>query len=437
MNIYLEPSGYRLLNVGDAAMQMIAAERLADFWSPATLSATTEDVRKLAYFCPSVVPVSAASRRSFFSDKLLGERLHKSLPDVVSKQVKNLAPLVRRRFPNFVNLVANRRKSAKNDEASADFWTTLKNSDLVVVSGAGSMTDAFETHARTILETLDLASELKIPAVMFGQGIGPIKNSGLLEAARRVLPKVDLICLRESRKGVELLKDFGVSTGKICVTGDDAIETAYNARKKSIGNLIGVNVRVADYSKVEVSEAAAIAETLRKIAGRYQTELLPVPISFQSGERSDIHVLQSIAAAKNVDYTSDESKTPAFVIRQISHCRIVITGSYHAAVFSLAQGIPVVCVAKSEYYLDKFYGVAEQFQVGCRVVSWQSGFDPAALTEAVENAWNEAEAVKEPLLEQARKQIAQGRAAYQKLYELMAARKSPVNRRSFNVAEQT
>jgi len=164
--------------------------------------------------------------------------------------------------------------------------------------------------------------------------------------------------------------------------------------------------------------------------------VLPVPISFQAGTRSDIAVLNSIPCVKKVDYDRDENKTPAFIIEQISRCRVVITGSYHAAVFSLAQGIPVVCVAKTAYYLDKFFGVAEQFKAGCRVVSWATGFDSNALTAAVENSWNEAETVKELLLERARKQIAEGRAAYRKVSELIAGRKSAVNRRSFNVAEQ-
>ena len=34
--------------------------------------------------------------------------------------------------------------------------------------------------------------------------------------------------------------------------------------------------------------------------------------------------------------------SPLRVIEEIGHCRIVITGSYHAGVFALSQGIPVV-----------------------------------------------------------------------------------------------
>ena len=30
--------------------------------------------------------------------------------------------------------------------------------------------------------------------------------------------------------------------------------------------------------------------------------------------------------------------------------RLVITGSYHAGVFALAQGVPVLALAKSAYY---------------------------------------------------------------------------------------
>lgn len=434
MNIYLEPSGYRLLNVGDAAMQIAAIERLRDFWSLAHISATTEDAKRLAYFCPSVAAVSALSRRRFFSENVFGKRLHEILPGVLSEKIINLSPVLRRRYPNLINSIGNRRQSSNT--AGADFWTTLKTSNLVVISGAGNLNDEFETHARTILETIDLAVNLKIPVVMLGQGIGPIKSPQLAEKASRVLPKVDLIAVRESRRSIEILQNFNVAPQKILVTGDDAVETVYKARKNETGKFIGLNFRVAGYSKVETSETLAVAEHLRKIAEKYQTELLPVPISFQAGNRSDLAVLQSLDAVKKVDYESDDNKTPAFVIEQISRCRLVVTGSYHAAVFALAQGIPVVCTAKTEYYLDKFYGLAEQFKTGCRIVSFENAFDLDELTGAVENAWREAIYIKDYLLEQSRRQIKDNLAAYRQIPELFNAGSLPGKRRHLSVAEQ-
>ena len=44
-------------------------------------------------------------------------------------------------------------------------------------------------------------------------------------------------------------------------------------------------------------------------------------------------------------------------------CRAIVTGSYHAAVFSLALGVPAVCLTKSPYYHAKFGGLPALFPV--------------------------------------------------------------------------
>ena len=50
--------------------------------------------------------------------------------------------------------------------------------------------------------------------------------------------------------------------------------------------------------------------------------------------------------------------SPEDVINCIARTRLVLTGSYHAAVFALAMGRPAICVAASGYYRSKFYGLA-------------------------------------------------------------------------------
>ena len=57
------------------------------------------------------------------------------------------------------------------------------------------------------------------------------------------------------------------------------------------------------------------------------------------------------------------------VIKQTARCRVVVTGAYHAAVFALAQGIPVVCLSNSPYYLAKFQGLEDLFGSGCTIVT--------------------------------------------------------------------
>jgi colanic acid/amylovoran biosynthesis protein len=106
------------------------------------------------------------------------------------------------------------------------------------------------------------------------------------------------------------------------------------------------------------------------------------------------------------------------VIEQVKRCRVVVTGSYHPAVFALSQGIPVVGLARSEYYLQKFLGLADQFGAGIEIVSSDVEQLPGKLTTAIGSAWRSAETVFPALLDAAWRQIQSGQRYYQRLYQL-------------------
>lgn len=108
------------------------------------------------------------------------------------------------------------------------------------------------------------------------------------------------------------------------------------------------------------------------------------------------------------------------MIQQIGQCRIVVTGAYHAAVFALAQGIPVVGLSASDDYSAKFLGLADQFGLGCETVDLGSPDRSERLAIALETAWLSAERVRLPLLEGARRQIALSHRAYERAKEQLS-----------------
>ena len=114
--------------------------------------------------------------------------------------------------------------------------------------------------------------------------------------------------------------------------------------------------------------------------------------------------------------------TPLKVITQTARCRIVVTGAYHAAVFALAQGIPVVCSTNSPYYLAKFQGLKDLFSMGCEIVILSEPDFPGKLATAIEATWNSAEDVRLPLLQASHCQIEGSRRAYQRLQYLLSCK---------------
>jgi colanic acid/amylovoran biosynthesis protein len=99
---------------------------------------------------------------------------------------------------------------------------------------------------------------------------------------------------------------------------------------------------------------------------------------------------------------------------------VVVAGSYHAGVFALAGGVPVVGLARSAYYVDKFRGLADQFGHGCEVVLLKDEED-GAIETAIEYLWQAAEDLRPHLLAAAADQIAAGHRAYRKAYEIAEA----------------
>ena len=107
----------------------------------------------------------------------------------------------------------------------------------------------------------------------------------------------------------------------------------------------------------------------------------------------------------------------------MKRCRVVVTGSYHPAVFALSQGIPVVCLVKSDYYACKFLGLKDQFGAGCEILSLLENEQlQDRLTAVMTIAWRSADDVTPSLLDAARRQVGLGHEYYRRVYELVTRR---------------
>jgi len=423
MNIVVDSCAYTCQNVGDLAMLTVAASRLRELWRDTVIHVITSAPQIVSNYCGAVACVPVSGRRLLLQDRLLG-RLEKLLPSPIANHWDRVERRLRFRHPALVkcSLRVKETLTGRDSRDAAAFLSAVDSADLVVVSGAGVVTDAFSDNALGVLATLGMAIERGIPTAMFGQGLGPIVGVELRSRAANVLPHVRLIAVRERLSSVPLLLSLGVSPDRILVTGDDAIEMAMvtqlaNSEESERTNLkIGVNIRVAPYAEVEPVHLGILREALRVESQAHGAELVPVPIAHRG--QLDVRALHDLLADMVVDDVDGGASldTPQRVIRRIRQCRIVVTGSYHAAVFALAQGIPVVALARSQYYLNKMAGLADQFGAGCEVVMLEPAASLAArLTAALARAWDMADSVRPQLLARAADQVASGHAAYSRL----------------------
>jgi polysaccharide pyruvyl transferase WcaK-like protein len=368
--------------------------------------------------------VPLAGRVAFITDRWLG-RAGRSLPRRLGTLLDASHDQVRRRWPAaLAAIVAGKGLLALRRDwfAAPTYIRAVTRADLVVASGAGVFTDAFLENAGGVLDTLELALRHNVPAAAFGQGIGPVSNPALLRRLAEILPRLDLIGLRERRESARLLDAFGVKPEQVIVTGDDAIEMAARGAQPELGEAIGVNVRVARYAGVTASGVDAIRPAVRRAAQRLAAPLVAVPIAHHSDCHDGVAIRAVLADDDEAASPIVDLGTPARAIAEVSRCRVVVTGSYHAAVFALAQGIPVIAIAATEYYRAKFAGLAELFGSGCTIVTNHSSSASNDLESAIVDAWARAPGGRESLLRAADAQIQRGREAYQRLGSIIGAR---------------
>jgi colanic acid/amylovoran biosynthesis protein len=361
VRILIDSCAYTCRNVGDLAMLTVAVGRLRQLWPAASIHVITSAPQIVRAHCGDVGTVPLSGRRLVLQDRLLG-RVDRLLPAGIAARWGRVERRLRLRNRTLVEL-SLRLKHPLTGQGLTDaaaFLSAIDRADLLVVSGAGVLTDAFLENALGVLATLEMAAQRGIPMAMLGQGIGPLVGDELRARAADVLPRVGMIAVRERLNSVERLQSLGVSPDRIVVTGDDAIVLAMPtddaaAAGRPMARRIGVNMRVAPYADVESGHLAIVRDVLRDASRTHAAELVPVPIAHR--DRMDVVTLQDLLAGMPGGADGGTSlDTPQRVIGQVRDCRIVVAGSYHAGVFALAQGIPVVALAASRYYLDKMHG---------------------------------------------------------------------------------
>jgi polysaccharide pyruvyl transferase WcaK-like protein len=419
MRILVEPSDYnQLRNLGDVAMQQTAVCRIAKFWPTADIQVLTDRPDALARYAPNVRGITAMGRHDWMWGFLPRERV----PGAFLQWERQ----IRRTYPRFGEAVMSLKlklRSASRAAALASFLDTIRATDLLVVCGMGGVTDVFERYALDLLDTIGLVkANGKGVVAMFGQAFGPISSdTEVAERAREVLPQVDFIGLRESRASIPLLERLGVNLSRVMVTGDDALQIAAQNRCSKFGDSIGINVRVASYSQVTLTQVQQLGEVLRSFASARSVPLQPLPILHLEG--ADIDFIQLVAEGYSRVHSNLSDSPDSFnFIKQVHNCRIVVVGSYHAAVFALAQGVPIIGLHNSDYYRDKFLGLKALFEIGVSAVDLSEPEWATNLSRELVSVWESAPAFRPRLIEMVDRQIELSLKAYERVRELVERR---------------
>lgn len=416
--ILIETGSHSCHNMGDVAMMQIAVERIRQLWPGAQIEIVTRRPDLLARFAPTAVPIPLEERNAWLSARDFVSGFLQKLPPVLSTSFSGMGRAIWLHLPHAADSVAGAKARLRRREfiPPENFRRRLRSASLFVVCGMGAMNDSFSDAAIPLLDEMEAAIDAGVPVIAFGQGIGPITDPMLLQRARAVLPRLTLISLRESVMGLPLLKKLGVREDRIIVTGDDTVEMAFRSRPARLGNAIGISLRLAGYAGTDHETIGRISGPLHAVAEATQYPLVAVPISFAEHE-ADVNALGKILGDRWQTPLADLS-SPEEVIRIAGGCRTVVTGTYHAGVFALSQGIPIVGLIQSSYYEQKLKGLQQQFPDGCQLVDLRQPVSPQEIESTIIAAIESAERVRESLFAAAARQVDLGRHAYEVAREL-------------------
>jgi polysaccharide pyruvyl transferase WcaK-like protein len=398
VRIVVDQSGYALLNLGDIAMLQACVRRLQDHWPTAQIQVVTDSPERLEQYCPGLTAVAPTivGRWTVPTAPVLPTAPVKPTQVSAISQLTRLKP---RSAEGLLSLDSSRLQA-------------LRGADLVVSSGGGFLNDVFWRHGAKVLTFLAIAQYLGKPTAMFGQGVGPLTHPVLSRLARHTMPRLLIVGLREGIGSAPLLESCGVDGGRVLITGDDALQLAAKPQRPPTGNAIGLNIRVAFYSGIGAAGGDEAVAITSDAADRRGVTTLALPVSRYRGS-SDLEAIhaQSDGQGGQQQVESDDIRSPEELVERAARCRVVVTGSYHAAVFGLAAGVPAVCVTNSRYYDLKFDGLSAQFPGGCHIVRPGPHFG-RDLQDAIDRAWDTSESSRDKLHSAAHAQIAQADHAY-------------------------
>jgi polysaccharide pyruvyl transferase WcaK-like protein len=402
MRILIEHGTSQFDNLGDLAMLQVTLQRLGAMWPEASLRVITRADGPVPVAQRNVSPIRIRYPAAWLNwRRFLRAGGGDDRPGVGSGIEAVLSQALPAPFQR-------------------DLAKAVDDADLVVHAGSGILADPFLPAALRRLQTFSQAQHKRRPTAFFSQGVGPVKSRLLRRSLRSGLRQAQPVSLRDARSRRVLSSVLGADPISFSVTGDDALALGTTSTPGQPGTGLGVNLRLASYSGVGRSDVELFSQLiseLGRMAGSAISGFVPLKV-----HASDVSGLAEWSRRTQVGPIAPaHAFSVAALVRAIQGCRLVVTGSYHAAVLALGMGIPAVCVFKSDYYLAKFSGLAELFDSGTCLIRLEPDLDAAAALSPVLDLWNRAGELRPGILARAADWVEASAREYRRLKDLIDA----------------
>ncbi|MBU3138160.1 polysaccharide pyruvyl transferase family protein [Clostridium gasigenes] len=214
--------------------------------------------------------------------------------------------------------------------------------DYLVIGSGGALSDWNPNSTITLFFMINLFKKvLKKPVILLGVGAGPITKEESKSKFRKILERVDFICLRD-RESYDLLESIGLKNIKL--TNDVVYDlngcfpqnkNESNVDKSKIAIVVTPLILSTDKKKKDYIDAM-INYILELKKSNVDIKLIPFQYDY------DIDFLKQIQVKTNTDIYEDGKDDIWGILNELNNYDLVVGMRFHAVVTSILLNIPVL-----------------------------------------------------------------------------------------------
>lgn len=246
-----------------------------------------------------------------------------------------------------------------------DIMRCSRDTNLFISGGGGLLQDS-TGKGWSILYYLGLILAVKIvkvPVMIYAQGIGPVNKQINKKLIKWILNKVDLITVRDN-PSKELLENLGVVKPSIYVNSDPV----FLLKKKNINNIIDshpfiqelinsdnrplIGISVREYKSNGSDSKRIFAQAADYLIENYQAKIIFLPLKFDE----DVHISEKILSLmKNKAEVLKIKLEPEELLSVLSRLSLVVGVRLHSIIFSSMANIPFIAFnydPKVKYFVE-------------------------------------------------------------------------------------
>lgn len=250
-----------------------------------------------------------------------------------------------------------------------------RDADVVVSTGGTYLVEIYKLDGRLL--SFDLALAAGKPLALFTQSLGPFRDPRVRAALARIVPRAELVLLRDELSRTHLL-DLGVGDANLRVVPDSVFALARPARlaprppREADAPPLRVAISVRKWTHfarhekgegmrryVEAVRAAAVQLVEEHGASlTFLSTCQGIPEYWTDDSRAAREVVaglpEHVRAAVTVD---DRFHTPEALMDVLEGFDLVLATRMHMAIMSLSVGLPVLAVAYEFKTRELFQGL--------------------------------------------------------------------------------